>query len=269
MKRVLICLAGLLLCGCGLNRPRESCDAERFCMLAADAAAQCADTLTVQADVPPDAAGLAAALSGNALSRMLLRSARWHTESGAVTVQFSYDLPPSELMQMKQTLRGLAESWRLTVSRYPQRIRLLMTCDRIRSGCTYADLGAVSHSAYGALIAGKAVCEGFAEAMLLLCEAADIPCLLLEGTAGAGETAAPHAWNLVQLHGIWYHIDCTWDTPGAHAPLLLCDGTAAKTHQWNRAAYPAASGGDICRGEITEEMLQFSGFDVTNPVPPA
>ena len=22
-----------------------------------------------------------------------------------------------------------------------------------------------------------------------------------------------HAWNLVKLHDIWYHLDCTWDDP--------------------------------------------------------
>ena len=42
----------------------------------------------------------------------------------------------------------------------------------------------------------------------------DIPCVIVSGTAtnSQGETEN-HAWNYVQLNGIWYAVDCTWDDP--------------------------------------------------------
>ncbi len=63
------------------------------------------------------------------------------------------------------------------------------------------------YTAYGALINGKAVCEGYARAMQLLCNAAGIPCTVIIGySQGEG-----HMWNLVNPGNGWYHVDVTWD----------------------------------------------------------
>lgn len=66
------------------------------------------------------------------------------------------------------------------------------------------------YSAYGALVEGDAVCQGYALAYRLLLEEAGIPSAML--------TSANHMWNLVQLGGDWYHVDVTWDDPGAGYP---------------------------------------------------
>jgi len=63
------------------------------------------------------------------------------------------------------------------------------------------------YTAYGALVEGKAVCEGYAIAFQRLMEAMGIPCYIASGVV-QGED---HAWNLVQLNGQWYHLDATWD----------------------------------------------------------
>lgn len=67
---------------------------------------------------------------------------------------------------------------------------------------------------YGALINKKCVCEGYAKAFKYLMDAIDVPCVIVagEGTNSDGNTEN-HAWNYVQLNGIWYAIDCTWDDP--------------------------------------------------------
>lgn len=56
-------------------------------------------------------------------------------------------------------------------------------------------------NAYGALINGKAVCEGYAEAFKLLCDEAGIPCALMYST--------DHEWNAVKLNDTWYYVDVT------------------------------------------------------------
>ncbi len=61
---------------------------------------------------------------------------------------------------------------------------------------------------YGALVNGLCVCEGYAEAMKLLCDREGIPCITVVGTGNGGA----HKWNNVQMDdGEWYLIDTTWN----------------------------------------------------------
>lgn len=54
------------------------------------------------------------------------------------------------------------------------------------------------------------VCEGYARAFKYLCDMADIPCVLVDGTA----LSERHMWNYVQMEdGLWYAVDVTWDDP--------------------------------------------------------
>ena len=63
------------------------------------------------------------------------------------------------------------------------------------------------YTTYGALVNGKAVCEGYSRAMQLLCDEVGIPCGLVYGSSrGEG-----HMWNLINLDDGWYHLDVTWD----------------------------------------------------------
>lgn len=71
-----------------------------------------------------------------------------------------------------------------------------------------------AHSASGALLDGRAVCDGYAKAFKLLCDRAGIPCVIVAGNAEQGEGQEPHAWNYVQMEdGLWYAVDVTWDDP--------------------------------------------------------
>ena len=70
------------------------------------------------------------------------------------------------------------------------------------------------YNLYGALIEKSAVCEGYAEALKYILDEADIPCVLVSGTATNSEGKTErHEWNYVQLYGKWYGIDPTWDDP--------------------------------------------------------
>lgn len=73
-----------------------------------------------------------------------------------------------------------------------------------------------AHSAYGCLIEGSAVCDGYAGAYKLLCNESGIPCEIVTGYGRrydeTGDDEA-HAWNVVCLDGKWYYTDVTWDDP--------------------------------------------------------
>lgn len=75
----------------------------------------------------------------------------------------------------------------------------------IIENCKYDDAAAQTENiegnendAYGALVDGKAVCEGYARAFQLLCNKANIDCVLLSGTTDS----ANHAWNGVKSAAI-------------------------------------------------------------------
>ena len=62
-------------------------------------------------------------------------------------------------------------------------------------------------NSYGALVEGKAVCNGYARAYQHLLKAAGIPAWYVAGSSrGIG-----HAWNIVKIDGNWYYTDTTWD----------------------------------------------------------
>ncbi len=61
---------------------------------------------------------------------------------------------------------------------------------------------------YGALVEGKAVCEGYARAMQYLLNRAGIEATVVSGSDSAGHA---HLWNAVRLDGDWYYLDATWN----------------------------------------------------------
>ena len=77
------------------------------------------------------------------------------------------------------------------------------------------------YSAYGALVEGDAVCQGYALAYRLLLTELGINCTTISSDV------MKHMWNAVELDGTWYHVDVTWDDPtpnvqggGQHAYFL-------------------------------------------------
>jgi len=72
-------------------------------------------------------------------------------------------------------------------------------------------LVAQSQEAYGILVAGSAVCNGYAQAFQLLAEASGITSVVVTGDANGGVTTGAHAWNRVLIDGAWLVVDTTWD----------------------------------------------------------
>lgn len=100
-----------------------------------------------------------------------------------------------------------------------------------------------AHDAYGALVEGKAVCEGYAEALQCLLHAAKIQSLIATGSSINPTTNAQegHAWNIVRIDGRYYHTDLTWNDQGStlyHAYFNITDTTVKEDHTVDDAAFP-------------------------------
>lgn len=103
------------------------------------------------------------------------------------------------------------------------------------------DSNPLAFTAYGALVQGKAVCEGYSRAAQLLLNTFGIKATLVVGT---DHTGSDHMWNLVQINGEWYHLDLTWDDDDDtyyHYYFNLSDTLISRDH----IIAPSASGSAI------------------------
>lgn len=111
--------------------------------------------------------------------------------------------------------------------------------DYIVNNAEYRDTGDRGHSAAGALLDGLAVCDGYANALDLLCYLSGIECICIKGKAtNSTGQAGIHAWNKVKIDGQWYNVDVTWDDPVSTRPILrydyflVSDNDLARDHSW-------------------------------------
>ncbi len=89
--------------------------------------------------------------------------------------------------------------------------------DQLIARCTYDDTAAASgfdsypnaYSAYGAIVEGKAVCEGYSRAIQLLLGKCGISSAVALGRSVS--TGEQHMWNIVTINGNPYHLDATWN----------------------------------------------------------
>ncbi len=124
--------------------------------------------------------------------------------------------------------------------------------DRLVLGCSYDEHGLNCYTAYGCLVEGRAVCEGYSKAFMLLCELADIDCLVVLGKT-EGDVETLHMWNKIKLGDEWYNVDITWDDPITNTDteyvrydyFNICDAAVLEDHTFTDKGLmrsPAANG---------------------------
>ena len=77
-------------------------------------------------------------------------------------------------------------------------------CDNV----VYDENATNCFTAYGALLDGRAVCQGYALAMMRLLNAVDVETDVVLGTS----SEINHMWNVVKLDGEYFLLDATWDS---------------------------------------------------------
>ncbi|MBO5076930.1 MAG: hypothetical protein J5584_04965 [Clostridia bacterium] len=81
----------------------------------------------------------------------------------------------------------------------------------------YEHLGDESYrtqfTAYGALIDGTSVCQGYAVLFYRMCLEAGVDARVISGVAVTSEGDEPHAWNIAKVDDLYYYVDATWDDP--------------------------------------------------------
>ena len=87
------------------------------------------------------------------------------------------------------------------------------TSYRLENKCSEGNAGFI-RTAYGSVVKGEAVCEGYSRALKAVLDRLDIPCVLIYGVyMPKKDTPEEHMWCQVQLDGKWYAVDATMDDP--------------------------------------------------------
>ena len=105
----------------------------------------------------------------------------------------------------------------------------LWLCDNCRYDSAAGDDSA-SHLAYGALVGGLAVCDGYTGAYNLLLKLEGIDCTALFNDS--------HIWTLAELDGTTYHIDVTWGDQYGRTDLRyfgMSEEQSYQYHPWSTA----------------------------------
>lgn len=96
------------------------------------------------------------------------------------------------------------------------------------------------HSAYGAFVTKKCVCQGIANAFKILMDKADVDCEVVCGQIIGSEDY--HAWNIVRTEDdSCFHVDVTWDLSEG-SPVFTYFGKSdsffKESRTWSKDIYP-------------------------------
>lgn len=138
------------------------------------------------------------------------------TTDQVITFQPYYLEEKEEAMQMKEELEIAVQKAMEQVDASMGAVqKALIVHDYLVQNCEYdqerfmaGNVPDISHTAYGPLVNGIAVCDGYAKAYAYIMEdKLEIPCTVISSNSMS------HAWNMIEIDGEWYHVDLTWDDP--------------------------------------------------------
>ncbi len=118
-----------------------------------------------------------------------------------------------------------------------------------------------THSKYGAIVEGYAVCDGYARAYNDLLSRVGIKATYVLGwkPVSIGDKPEPHAWSCVTIGGKRYHVDCTADDPVPDVPERVERGKfLVSDANLNSAGY--CDYNTHCTDTTYEEYDMFTGF---------
>ena len=147
--------------------------------------------------------------------------------------------------------------------------KLLCLHDYIVTHCEY-DNSLTKFNAYNCLVEGSSVCQGYALAFCLLGKYAGIDIKLVTSSAQG------HAWNIVQIDGMDYFVDVTWDDPSGdwyelycgHANLLRSrDGMLETGHNAGKDWTANGIGNVYYSGINSTKYDSYYWVDVITPIP--
>lgn len=88
------------------------------------------------------------------------------------------------------------------------------------------------HTAYGALVNGEAVCQGYSNLFSLIMDELNIPSIKVRGYSKHDGTF--HVWNSVLIDKEWLYVDVTWNDALGDKHLLTTENFEDNHRTWNK-----------------------------------
>lgn len=113
---------------------------------------------------------------------------------------------------------------------------------------------------------GYGYCEDFAAAVSVLLRGAGIEARYVPGLAYGSGRLMDHAWNLVKLNGIWYHLDTTLEDSAisngmiTYRYFLKGNDDMRATHVWGDALW----NGDYLTNLQIEQARKFYDVEISD-----
>lgn len=188
--------------------------------------------------------------------------ASWYPGSEKVTITYQYTFNYLSTAEQEQAVTAkLSEVYaELNLGVTSGEGKIGKIYDYITNRVTYdyehVDQGAsvypTAWTAYGGLIDGTCVCQGYSTLTYRMMKESGVPVRIISGDAGGG-----HAWNIVAIDGLYYNIDSTWDGYTVYA-----DGSVASAGKRN---WYLLSMEDFTRHTRDEEYLTDE-FQAAHPM---
>ena len=128
----------------------------------------------------------------------------------------------------------------------PEALKVLLIHDRLITHCHYSEdydyengrYADDDYNAYGALVGGKAICQGYTLGLSYLLDYVGI------NSYTCASDILLHAWNIVIVDGEKYHVDATWDDPLFDIPGKVGHWNLLSSSDKLYASYPTPHNAD-------------------------
>ncbi len=157
-------------------------------------------------------------------------------------INIAYEYPPEEITLMKKELLDAAASLIASIQYRdtpPAQVysALCSGVSALAQEPSEADQGNI----YSLLVNHSGGSLGYAQTFKFICIACGLDCITVSGTRNGEE----YYWNIIEIDGQYYHVDCMeCAEKGLAAGFLKTDADMVK-YSWDADAYPA------CEGELS------------------
>ena len=166
---------------------------------------------------------------------------------------FEYPQPERTLASATAELNNAVQNIIEAVSGDDDANIFLSICEQLIEITEYDDEAAESGvfddfamTAYGALVQGKAVGEGYAMAYKAVCDKLGLECSIIVGR----RNGVNHAWNIIKLEDSYYHVDpAMCAVNGIENAFLLRDADMSE-YWWDPLYY-----NKVCDGDLTYQSI--------------
>lgn len=149
-------------------------------------------------------------------------SHQWKYTEGDLTIRFHYTIDKEKSLKAKTLIEDVVQNdFRINdVFHLPTIERVMYVYKWIALYCKYNIYSAYNQTIYSVFVCRNSVCTGFAKAVQYLFKVLGIESKLVFGTMHNAEKGSRHCWLVVEIDGLWYHIDPTFAVPEINDLLI-------------------------------------------------